>query len=155
MFMQIQKVQTTPQHIHQTLNTQNFISKRSKYKIRGISEEITKAHQILKISFINGHNSYYCRVIINQSFNDIVSLIGIQVLFSDMGLLSAVLENLLHIRNEKAATASSWFLKHLVLAVGECTMQQDDFIQIEVRVYLTSFCLIDITVEISALVGTI
>lgn len=72
-------------------------------------------------------------------------------MLSDVGLLSAVLYDVLHISNRGPINAAPKLSKHLMLEVRECIMFRDNFIKVEVRIYLAYIHLVDITIDISTL----
>lgn len=77
----------------------NFIKKTRRQSSRKLREKFCKYHQILEHFLDINLNSNSERVVPEQPLNAIVSLIDLIVLIMNIGALSAVVDDVLHITN--------------------------------------------------------
>lgn len=76
------------------------------------------------------------------------SPVSLKVFLTKLNPFSAVLSDVLHNNKGVPTTATTKLSKNLVLKVRESTMSPTHLIRVDVRLYLTSVNLVDITIDI-------
>lgn len=132
MFKIIVILKSAIQHTKHKTRSETLLTDPN-YRSRKNKEKLHKRHQILEhpsplYQQSNNPNNNCGNIFPGQSLNIIVTPVGRKVAITDVGQLSALLNDLLHTTNGLPTTASPRFPKYLLLEVGECAMSFDNLI---------------------------